>query len=94
MDRPTRVSSPPRRAARENQHGDKLDVTFAPDGGVQKLIQTRQFRVSRASANPTPAARSAFADVATYTPGDEMLVLTGSPRVIDGGMTTTATQCA
>ena len=31
-----------------------------------------------------------FADVATYTPGDQILVLTGSPRVIDGGMTTTA----
>ena len=28
--------------------------------------------------------------MATYTPNDEILVLTGSPRVIDGGMTTTA----
>ena len=31
-----------------------------------------------------------FADKATYTPADQILVLNGSPRVIDGGMTTTA----
>ena len=70
---------------------DKLDVTFAPDGGVEKLIQTGNFAYHEASANPsTTGGRDAFADVATYTPGDEILVLTGSPRVIDGGMTTTA----
>jgi lipopolysaccharide export system protein LptA len=31
-----------------------------------------------------------FADKATYTPADQLLVLSGSPRAIDGGMTTTA----
>jgi len=67
-----------------------LDVSFAPDGGVQKLIQTGDFQYHEAAAKPDTAGRSAFADVATYTPGDYMLVLTGAPRIIDGGMTTTA----
>ena len=31
-----------------------------------------------------------FAEKATYTPADQILVLTGSPRAIDGGTTTTA----
>jgi lipopolysaccharide export system protein LptA len=70
---------------------DKLDVTFAPDGGVQKLIQSGNFEYHEPPPNPTAGGRAAYADVATYTPSDEMLVLTGSPRVIDGGMTTTAT---
>jgi len=34
--------------------------------------------------------RKAWGDRATYTPADQMLVLTGSPRVVDGGMTTTS----
>ncbi len=69
---------------------DKLDVTFAADGGVEKLIQTGNFEYHEPSGNPNTGGRDAFADVATYTPGDQILVLTGSPRVIDGGMTTTA----
>jgi lipopolysaccharide export system protein LptA len=67
-----------------------LDVTFGPDGGAEKLVQTGDFQYHEASAKPDTAGRSAFADVATYTPGDSWLVLTGSPRIIDGGMTTTA----
>src|SRR5271166_1779871 len=67
-----------------------LDVLFGPDGGAEKLVQTGDFQYHEASAKPDTAGRSAFAEVATYTPGDYMLVLTGSPRIIDGGMTTTA----
>ncbi len=67
-----------------------LDVTFAPDGGVQTLVQTGDFQYHEASAKPDTGGREAFADVATYTPSDTMLLLTGSPRVIDGGTTTTA----
>ncbi len=67
-----------------------LDVTFAPDGGVQKLVQTGDFQYHEASARPDTGGREAFADVATYTPSDAMLLLTGSPRVIDDGVTTTA----
>lgn len=69
---------------------DKLDVAFAPDGGVQKLIQTGHFVYHEPGPNPSTGGRDAFADMATYTPDDQILVLTGSPRVIDGGMTTTA----
>ncbi len=69
---------------------DKLDVTFAPDGGVQKLIQTGNFEYHEPGPNAQTGGRAAYADMATYTPSDEILVLTGSPRVIDGGMTTTA----
>ncbi len=67
-----------------------LDVSFAADGGVQKLVQSVAFEYHEASAKPDTRGRDAFADVATYTPADQILVLTGSPRVIDGGVTTTA----
>jgi lipopolysaccharide export system protein LptA len=69
---------------------EKLDVSFAPDGGVQKLVQSVNFQYHEPSANPNTGGRAAFAEKATYTPSDQILVLTGSPRVIDGGMTTTA----
>ncbi len=67
-----------------------LDVLFGPDGGAEKLVQTGDFQYHEAAAKPNTGGRSAFADAATYTPGDYMLVLNGSPRIIDGGMTTTA----
>jgi lipopolysaccharide export system protein LptA len=69
---------------------DKLDVAFGPDGGVQHLIQTGHFEYHEPSANSNTGGRAAFADVATYTPDDQLLVLSGSPRIVDGGMTTTA----
>jgi len=69
---------------------DNLDVSFAQDGGVQKLVQTGNFQYHEPSAKPDIGGRAAFGDKATYTPSDQLLVLTGSPRVIDGGMTTTA----
>jgi lipopolysaccharide export system protein LptA len=67
-----------------------LDVAFAPDGGVEKLVQTGDFQYHEPSAKPDTGGRSMFAGIATYTPADEILVLRGSPRAIDGGMTTTA----
>jgi lipopolysaccharide export system protein LptA len=57
---------------------------------LQKLIQTGNFEYHEPSGNPNAGGRAAFADMATYTPDDYMLLLVGSPRVIDGGMTTTA----
>ena len=67
-----------------------LDVSFAPDGGVEKLVQTGDFQYHEPSSNPDAGGRAMFAGTATYTPSDEILVLRGSPRAIDGGMTTTA----
>lgn len=69
---------------------DKLDVAFASDGGVQKLIQSGNFEYHEPSGKPDVGGRSAFADTAIYTPADQLLLLNGSPRVIDNGMTTTA----
>lgn len=69
---------------------EKLDVAFDAQGGVQKLIQTGNFEYHEPAAKPDVGGRAAFADKATYTPTDQLLVLSGSPRVIDGGMTTTA----
>ncbi len=83
------VSSSPGQPEKVSTAGN-LDVLFGPDGGAEKLVQTGDFQYHEASGKPDTAGRSAFADVATYTPGDTMLVLTGSPRIIDGGMTTTA----
>ena len=57
---------------------------------MHKIIQTGNFAYHEPSANPNAGGRSAFADMATYTPDDYILLLVGSPRVIDGGMTTTA----
>ena len=67
-----------------------LDVTFAPDGGAEKLVQTGDFQYHEPSLKPDTGGRAMFADKATYTPADQILVLNGSPRVIDNGTTTTA----
>ncbi len=67
-----------------------LDVAFAADGGAEKLVQTGDFQYHEPSPRPDAGGRAMFADKATYTPADQILVLNGSPRVIDGGMTTTA----
>ena len=67
-----------------------LDVSFDANGQAEKLVQTVDFQYHEPSAKPDTGGRAMFADKATYTPADEVLVLNGSPRVIDGGMTTTA----
>jgi lipopolysaccharide export system protein LptA len=60
-----------------------LDAIFWPTGGIESLVQLGS--VAYVDAN-----LKAWGDRARYTPSDQMLYLTGSPRVIDGGMTTTA----
>ena len=60
-----------------------LDVVFLPDGGVASVAQTGGV----AYADGT---EKAWAQRGQYTTADQMLVLSGSPRVVDGGMTTTA----
>ena len=62
---------------------DTLDASFHPGSGIDSLMQ--QGSVAYADGD-----RKAWGDRATYTPADQMLVLTGSPRVVDGGMTTTS----
>jgi lipopolysaccharide export system protein LptA len=67
-----------------------LDVKFGADGGVEKLVQTGDFRYHEPAANADTGDRQGYANSATYTPGDQILLLNGSPRVIDNGTTTTA----
>jgi lipopolysaccharide export system protein LptA len=59
-----------------------LDASFHPGSGIDSIVQ-------RGSVAYVDGDRKAWGDRATYTPADQMLVLNGSPRVVDGGMTTT-----
>ena len=60
-----------------------LDVGFLPEGGVRSITQT-------GSLTYVDGAEKAWAQRGEYTTTDQSVVLTGSPRVQDGGMTTTA----
>jgi len=60
-----------------------LDAIFQPGNGIQTLVQQE-------SVAYVDGERKAWGDRARYTPNDQVLILTGSPRVTDGGMTTTA----
>ncbi|HSB75225.1 MAG TPA: LptA/OstA family protein [Terriglobales bacterium] len=60
-----------------------LDVAFAPDGQVSSLVQT-------GNVHFTEVQREGWAQNAAYNPGNGNLLLTGSPRVVEGGTTTTA----
>ena len=65
-----------------------LDATFLPQGGISSIIQ--QGSVAYSDGQIPSKRTQAWADKALYTPADRILVLTGSPRVSEGGMVTTA----
>jgi lipopolysaccharide export system protein LptA len=67
---------------------EALDAMFSPQGGIESIVQQGSVVYSDGQA-PTKRTQ-AWADRASYTPADRMLVLSGSPRVADGGMVTTA----
>ncbi|MGB7332158.1 MAG: LptA/OstA family protein, partial [Terriglobales bacterium] len=60
-----------------------LDVVFLPEGGVSSITQTGDLAY-------VDGPQKAWAQRGEYTTADQMLVLIGSPRVVDNGMTTTA----
>ena len=60
-----------------------LDVVFRPEGGIASITQT-------GSVAYDDGAQRAWAQRGDYAAADQMLVLSGSPRVVDNGMTTTA----
>lgn len=64
-----------------------LDVAFAPrskeGAGIESVVQ-------RGGVHMMEGRREAFAEQARYTPVDETLALSGSPRVSDPGILTTA----
>jgi lipopolysaccharide export system protein LptA len=65
-----------------------LDATFLPEGGIASIIQ--QGSVAYSDGQAPNKRTQAWADEALYTPSDRILVLSGSPRVSEGGMVTTA----
>ena len=66
-----------------------LDAAFLPDGGIASISQ--QGSVHYTDGQPAAKLTQAWADKALYTPADRIVVLSGSPRVAEGGMVTTAT---
>jgi lipopolysaccharide export system protein LptA len=64
-----------------------VDAVFLPQGGIDSITQTGNFvYTDGATAKPMQA----WANLARYTPVDQMLLLTGDPRVTNGGMQTAA----
>jgi lipopolysaccharide export system protein LptA len=69
---------------------DDVEVSFAPTGAIAGLVQRGNFHFIEPAEG---GRREAWADVANYTSGTsaaDMLKLSGSPRFVEGGMTTTA----
>ena len=62
---------------------DQIEATFHPAGGIDAIVQQGHFTYS-------DGEREARADQARYTPKDQVLVLTGSPRFTDKGLATAA----
>jgi lipopolysaccharide export system protein LptA len=60
-----------------------LDATFHAAGGIDSIMQQGDVAYS-------DGERRATADRARYTPADQILELTGDPRITDKGLTTTA----
>ena len=67
---------------------DSVDAIFLPQGGIQSLTQSGH--VAYSDGQVVEKRMQAWADAGRYTPADQMLLLTGSPRVASGGMATTA----
>ncbi len=67
---------------------DSVDASFLPQGGIQSV--TQKGNVFYSDSQAPDKKMQAWAELAHYTPADQMLVLTGSPRVANGGMQTTA----
>jgi lipopolysaccharide export system protein LptA len=60
-----------------------LDVVFRPEGSVASITQA-------GGVTYVDGTLKAWAQRGEYTAADQLLVLSGSPRVVDNGMTTTA----
>jgi lipopolysaccharide export system protein LptA len=60
-----------------------IDAFFHPGKGIESLIQQENFAYSSGT-------QQAFADNARYTPANQIIALSGSPRIVDSGMQTTA----
>ena len=68
---------------------DAVDANFLPQGGIESI--TQQGHVVYKDGQTAEKQTTASADRARYTPNDQILTLSGGPRVTQGSMTTTAT---
>ncbi|MBZ5686606.1 MAG: LPS export ABC transporter periplasmic protein LptC [Acidobacteriia bacterium] len=67
---------------------DSVDAAFFPQGGIESI--TQKGNVTFSDNQPADKRMQAWANSGRYTPADHILLLTGNPRVADGGMATTA----
>jgi len=67
---------------------ESVDATFLAQGGIDSV--TQQGDVVYSDGQQPDKRMQAWANAARYSPADQMLVLTGSPRIQNGGMATTA----
>jgi lipopolysaccharide export system protein LptA len=67
---------------------DSVDAAFLPEGGMEAV--TQQGNVAYTDNQEAEKRTQAWANSARYTPSDQILVLSGNPRVTTGGMATTA----
>jgi len=68
---------------------DSVDATFLPQGGIDFV--TQQGNVAYTDNQASDKRMQAWAGTARYTPSDQILLLTGNPRITNGPMATTAT---
>ena len=67
---------------------DSVEATFLPQGGIDSVTQLGS--VAYTDGQPPDKRTQAWANRARYTPADQMLVLTGNPRIATVSMATTA----
>jgi len=69
---------------------ESVDAVFLPQGGIDAI--TQEGNVCYTDQQRPDKRMQAWADAADYTPADQILVLTGNPRVVNGEMATTASK--
>jgi len=66
----------------------RVDAEFAPDGQLASVTQQGNFHYL--SGEDAAGQLQAFSDRARFTSADQMVTLTGTPRIVGQNMTTTA----
>jgi lipopolysaccharide export system protein LptA len=91
----TVIGSPDARIVNFNPgHADRTSTSetvravFLPQGGIDSVVQ--QGNVVYSDGESREKQTQAWSDTARYTPSDQVLTFLGSPRVVTGGMATTA----
>jgi lipopolysaccharide export system protein LptA len=62
---------------------ENVDAVFQPGRGIESIVQ-------QGNVAYVDGERKAWGERARYTPVDQILLLTGTPRVVESGMATTA----